>query len=155
MIIKTIKGDLIKLFETGEAKAIAHGCNCFHRMGSGIARQIADKYPQAPAVDRENTKYGDRSKLGSFTVCQIGPGWDGQRIYNLYTQYDFGTDSRKADYTAISKVFAELDEWWNYDSPLYIPMIGAGLAGGDWNVIQNIINQNTKYMDIVVVEYLK
>ena len=34
---KEVKGDLIKLTLEGEFDVIAHGCNCFCTMGSGIA----------------------------------------------------------------------------------------------------------------------
>ena len=46
MIIGTVKGDLISIFKSGAGHLI-HGCNCFHTMGAGIARQIVREFPQA------------------------------------------------------------------------------------------------------------
>ena len=66
-MMKTIKGDLIKLAEEGKFDVIIHGCNCFHAMGGGIAKQLADKYPQVEEVDRQTT-FGDRNKLGSYSL---------------------------------------------------------------------------------------
>lgn len=39
MIVNYIKGDIVALFLEGNI--IAHGCNCFHTMGSGVAGQLA------------------------------------------------------------------------------------------------------------------
>ncbi|WWS23940.1 hypothetical protein vBKpnAMK2_00291 [Klebsiella phage vB_Kpn_AM_K2] len=36
---------------------------------------------------------------------------------------------------------------------LYIPKIGAGIAGGDWELIEKLINLATPDIDIMVVEY--
>ena len=62
--MKMIQGDLIALAKEGNFDVIAHGCNCFCTMGSGIAPLMAkafgvDKYPlEAPK------QKGDRNKLG-------------------------------------------------------------------------------------------
>lgn len=54
MIIGTVKGDLISIFKSGAGHLI-HGCNCFHTMGAGIARQIAQEFPQALETDKMTT----------------------------------------------------------------------------------------------------
>lgn len=59
MIIHSLKDDLILIAKERRyaIDAIAHGCNCFCKMGSGIARQIAKAFPVAAKVDRQ-TKPG-------------------------------------------------------------------------------------------------
>ena len=65
----TINGDLIEMSYNGEFDAIVHGANCRHRMGSGIARQIAEVYPDATQADIELTDFGDYLKLGTFSMA--------------------------------------------------------------------------------------
>ena len=50
--MKTIKGDLISLASSGEFSAIIHGCNTRGVMGAGIARQIAQRWPEAEKADK-------------------------------------------------------------------------------------------------------
>ena len=52
-MLKHTKGNLIDLAEAGEFNIIVHGCNCFETMGSGIAREIHDRYPAAFDADVE------------------------------------------------------------------------------------------------------
>lgn len=40
------KGDLVKACLNGEVDAAAHQCNCFCRMGRGIAPQFKKAYPE-------------------------------------------------------------------------------------------------------------
>ena len=70
MITKTIKGNLLDAFDRGDVDVIAHQCNCFCIMGSGIAPQIAKRYPAAYAADKATVK-GDANKLGDFTRAII------------------------------------------------------------------------------------
>ena len=88
--MKTIKGDLIKLAEEGEFDVIIHGCNCFHAMGGGIAKQLADKYPEVEEADKQS-EFGDPEKLGSYSVASIfGTDYIHKFIViNAYTQYSF------------------------------------------------------------------
>jgi O-acetyl-ADP-ribose deacetylase (regulator of RNase III) len=139
-----IKGNLIDLAEAGMFDVIIHGCNCFHTMGAGIAKEITTRYPDAYLVDRLHTKKGDRSKLGGYTYTTVTTPNESQfTIINAYTQYYYGRPKKGkgplADYIAIDSVFKMIAESYK-DLRIGYPKIGAGLAGGDWNIIQNIIN---------------
>lgn len=68
MIIGTVRGDLISIFKSGTGHLI-HGCNCFHTMGAGIARQIAREFPQALETNKM-TAYGDPDKLGTLSCWE-------------------------------------------------------------------------------------
>ena len=155
-ITNTIEGDLVKLAQEGRYNAIAHGCNCFCTMGSGIAPQIAKAFPNALEVDLETTK-GSLNKLGKFTVGYYEELPKVLRILNLYTQYDFKKNSKgyNLSYDALTKCFSKLNEIYGVSShfKLGIPQIGAGLAGGHWEAIENIINLTTPDLDIELVMY--
>ncbi len=140
-----IKGDVL----ASDERIIVHGCNCFNTMGSGIARQIREKYPEAWQIDQDTVK-GDRSKLGDFTYVV---GEDDRIIFNAYTQYRYGRDSDVVylEYEAltqsIDRIFGLVNaasswsESVDADCPIAMPKIGCGLANGDWDVVSKVLSR--------------
>lgn len=148
-IIKTETGNLLNLFKQDNFTAIVHGCNCFHTMGSGIAGQISDQFPESQAIDRK-TKFGDITKLGKYShiICEFG------NIINLYTQFRPGREIKPRLYHSIEEGFTLLNHvFQDYDGTIGIPRIGAGIAGGDWKAIHRIIDGVTDNLNIMLVEW--
>lgn len=152
--MKYVEGNLLDLAEAGHFDIIVHGCNCFNTMGSGIARQIKERYPKAYLID-QMTEKGSVEKLGKFTQAHVDGFWTkaGGRghvshynftVINAYTQHGFNPKSKPLDYKAVRDVFTQIKMLYdmNPQAPLRIgiPQIGAGLAGGDWKVIEKIID---------------
>ena len=133
------RGDLIKLALEGEFDVIVHGCNCFCAMGAGIARQIKQTFPKAYEADRK-TKSGDKDKLGTYSWALVNNGDSPLIIINGYTQFHYSGKGVLVDYTAVEQLFARLKTDFSGKRFGY-PKIGAGLAGGDWEVIQKIIDK--------------
>ena len=146
-ILKTKYRDLLDAFDSNEIQIIIHGCNCFRSFGAGIAKSIKERYPEAYEADL-NTGHGDKNKLGHYSYVKLS---DDKTIINAYTQYAYGRNKVNADYDAIRKVFILLEEKYRNSNILIgIPMIGAGLAGGDWETISNIINDVTPSLNIIL-----
>jgi len=147
-----IKGNLIDLAEAGRFDVIVHGCNCFHAMGAGIAKEISTRYPQALEADRTLTGKGDKGKLGTYSFVHVGDMYGiNFFIINAYTQYYYGRPKKNtgplADYIAIECVFRSIAKDFAHISPrIGYPRIGAGLAGGDWNIIEGIIKHQLSGM---------
>ncbi len=80
MPVIEVQGDLLE----SDCQIIAHGCNAFHTMGSGIARTIRTKYPEAYAADL-TSPYGSKNKLGTYTYTKVGFGQNERYVLNLYT----------------------------------------------------------------------
>lgn len=139
MRIEYIKGDLMNT----EIQHIIHGCNAQGVMGSGVAKLIRDKYPNA--YRDYNDVYNNKGlDLGDIVISVQD---DGEVVHNAITQKNFGRDASVVyvSYWAIAEVFRKIDTW-GVDE-IAMPMIGAGLANGDWNVISAIIENtltNTK-----------
>ena len=129
---------------------IVHGCNSFCTFGAGIAKQIKQEFPEAYKADLKTNK-GDKSKLGWYSRAYIKQ-YD-LIIINAYTQYGYWGKAGKinVDYEALYNVFNKIYNAYN-DKKIGIPMIGAGLAGGDWNKIEKIIN-DIGFNDITLVKY--
>jgi O-acetyl-ADP-ribose deacetylase (regulator of RNase III) len=136
--MKRIKGNLIHLAQEGQFDLIIHGCNCFCTMGAGIAKQIRSQFPQAWEADLA-TQSGDRSKLGSYSKACINTPSGRLHVINAYTQYHYSGDGVLVDYDAVTKVFTALKNQFHGQRMGY-PKIGAGLAGGDWKIISEIID---------------
>lgn len=148
-MIKYIDGDLVKDAELFDV--IAHCCNCFCTMGAGIAPQIKNKFPEAYEVDCETVK-GDKGKLGTISFTEFTT----PTIVNLYGQYDY-TGRRSGqmdlDYDALRSALRAMKE--EFSGQLFgLPKIGAGLAGGDWDVIEAIIEEELEGERVIVVNYV-
>lgn len=136
-------GNLIVIAMDGEVDVLVHGCNCFHTMGAGIANDIARIFPQALAADRLTLK-GDRNKLGDFSLAR-GVNVNGGHfsIVNAYTQYTCFGNGPHVDYDAVADVFKKIAIAFD-GAHIGYPLIGCGLAGGDWNIVEGIINEQLK-----------
>ncbi len=143
--MKQLEGDLILLGREGTFDVIVHGCNCFCTMGAGIAKGIKSQFPEAYESDLK-TKSGDQNKLGTFSFAKIGE----LTVVNAYTQFHWRGKSRKADYDAIRQAFQAIKNKFSGKRIGY-PAIGAGLAGGDWEVISKIIEEELQGEDHTLV----
>jgi O-acetyl-ADP-ribose deacetylase (regulator of RNase III) len=147
--MKIIKGDLIKLAKEGKFDVIVHGCNCFCKMGRGIAKTIKQEFPVAYAADMK-TMPGDQNKLGTYTENTIQIENHILVVVNAYTQYKYWGKEANIDYKALRSCFKEISKNY-FNLRIGIPKIGAGLAGGDWDKIQGIIEEEMAGCDITLV----
>lgn len=152
MTMKSVKFSDMLSCESG---IIVHGCNSHGVMGSGIAWQIRQKYPQAYEVYRAHcmnfrNNLSIRSILGDVVPCEIN---ENLVIMNAITQEDFGREKKLyVDYSAIYTCFKKILSLTREKYPhltINYPLIGAGLGGGDWAIISDIIDTSfSEYPDI-------
>lgn len=151
--MKEVDGDLVEMFANDEFDVIIHGCNCFHAMDAGIAWQIEQKYPEVGFYDKLYSNHGDINKLSDHTVAIVPTGKDkAGSIVNLYTQFYPGPDFRL---NALDLGFYKLSHRLTKDVRIGIPLIGAGIGGGDWDEIKPIIDNHMKFHNVTVVKYKK
>ena len=148
--MNVIKGDLLQLAMDGRFDVIIHGCNCFHTMRAGIAKTIATLFPEAVEADKA-TPYGDKAKLGTISVADITRSDLTFTIVNAYTQFHFRGKGPKVDYDAVSSCFTEIAARFQNHRIGY-PMIGAGLAGGNWDEISKRIDECLEGSDHCLVQ---
>jgi len=150
--MNTVSGDLLQLAVDGHFDVIIHGCNCQCQMGKGIALAIKRRFPEAYAADCRTAK-GDVAKLGTISVAEVDRGGDVLYVVNGYTQFHWRGNGVKADYAAIRSVMKTVRATFAGKRIGY-PGIGAGLAGGDWDVIRTIIEEELAGEDHAYVEYV-
>lgn len=135
--MKQIKfGDML----TAESGIIMHGCNAQGVMGSGIALAVKTKYPAAFTDYKDFCNSTSIDQRLSKTVFSI---INSQLIIaNSITQLHFGREDKQyVSYKAIQECFITVAESAAlHKLPIHYPMIGAGLGGGDWAVISEIID---------------
>lgn len=137
------KGDLLK----SGAHVIVHGCNCYNVMGAGVAQMIKHRWPaaleadrlfsgryQGPHLDTTFEMLGLYSQSGKATPEE-------PLIINLYTQHGYSTGRRRLNYEALMLGMTALSKRVHPDWRVAMPKIGAGLAGGDWDIIELMINK--------------
>ena len=147
-----MQGDLIDLALQGTFDVIIHGCNCFCSMGAGIAHSIQAQFPEAYAADLLTTK-GDRNKLGYFSSATVQENGNNITIVNGYTQFQHSGTLPLVDYEAVKSLFKRIKKEFAGKRIGY-PKIGAGLAGGDWDKIERIINTELDQENHILVKYV-
>lgn len=153
MIYQEIEGDLLNQFQLNQFDLIAHGCNCFHTFGSGIAKQIRESYPEAWKSDLQ-TEYANFNKLGNYSGAFVRIGdsvnYHEKTILNCYIQYNYGREKVYLDYDAISLCFKKINVQYK-GKTIGLPLIGCGSAGGDWKKVKSLMQENLKDMGKVIV----
>ena len=147
--MKVIQGDLVKFAKNGEFDVIVHGCNCECAMAGGIAKQIKKAFPRAYEADC-NTASGDANKMGSISFARVNLNNEKLLvIVNGYTQLMAGGN---VNYDALRKVMRQVKQNF-YGLRIGYPMIGSGLAGGEWALIEKIIKEELNGEDHTLVEF--
>lgn len=151
-----IEGDLIKLANEGTFDVITHGCNCMSTMGAGIAPQMVKAFGVNQYPLESFGRSGDINKLGQIEwyVERDGPI---PFVVNSYTQYNYGANHKDGtanpfDYVAFTLCMRKMNHVFK-GKRIGMPKIGAGLAGGDWQLIHQIIVRELKDCIVTVVIY--
>jgi len=97
---------------------------------------------------------GDAGKLGTFSEATVSRENGHITIVNGYTQNHYGGRGVLANYDAIQSVFAGVRQAFP-DKRIGYPLIGAGLAKGDWSKISTIIDRELSGLDHTLVEFQK
>lgn len=150
----------------GTIRAFAHGTNCQGRMGSGIALTIKQLFPE---VYNTYMRQYNHEGLQLGNVSMVLPADHEHFVFfNCNTQDKYrgfknedGTVEPHgkvyADYDAIRECFERINEivmsmkgvtpiFSESDEPItnievHFPLIGAGLANGEWNLIAAMIDE--------------
>mmetsp|Transcript_62670 Transcript_62670/g.185211 ORF Transcript_62670/g.185211 Transcript_62670/m.185211 type:complete len:129 (-) Transcript_62670:52-438(-) len=120
-------------------------------MGKGISRTIKEQFPEEFSADCKTEKW-DRNKLGTVTHATLSPCGRDFIIVNGYTQYRWHGAGVLADYEAIRSVMRHVKKEFGGKKIGY-PLIVAGLAKGDWNIIEGIIRDELQGEDHTLVLY--
>jgi O-acetyl-ADP-ribose deacetylase (regulator of RNase III) len=126
-----------------DCNVIIHQANCQGVMGAGTAKQIVNLYPSVLDADRQyHIPIGDRKRMGHTSHAWVDGPYGRLLVINLYGQFRYGKgvhtehEAFKRALRSILHRMEKLGRGYKIGLPFGI---GAGLAGGDWNVIFGII----------------
>jgi O-acetyl-ADP-ribose deacetylase (regulator of RNase III) len=150
-----VKGDLIALAKEGKFDVITHGCNCVCTMGAGIAVPMAQNFGCSTFPLEDLSKRGDVNKLGQIEWKKYPISIDNSvYVVNSYTQYHPNPLLKPLDYEALTLCMRKINHTFK-GMHVGLPQIGAGLAGGDWELIKVIIQKELKDCDVTIVIFDK
>lgn len=146
--IKYVRGDLFDTLKQWDASYIGyqtvllpHVVNNIGAWGAGFTRAL-DKHLPEVGVEfrRQYAVCGiDAEKLlgrVGETHCFLGVSLI---VLDMYAQDGIGTDRRRLNYIALAKCMEYITN--TYPSrKIFAPQFGSGLAGGDWDFIEQLIH---------------
>lgn len=150
-MIKYLEGNVLN----SNADVILHQVNCKGKMGAGLALQIKNKYPN---VFREYAQLCTQAQenssllLGNVLIVPIGSS---QYIANLFAQDNYASYGFAAhcmtDYNALRKCLKTINEKFAGKKVALPYLLGCGLAGGDWKIVEKIIEEELTDCDVEIV----
>jgi O-acetyl-ADP-ribose deacetylase (regulator of RNase III) len=132
---------------------ICHQVNCQGRMGSGIAKQIRERWPIVyeqyiagfKAIEEESINWEDELDvsevlLGRLQQIKVN---DTQTVINMFAQQYYGYDGKRyTSYDAFWACLGGIRDSVPKGSKIGFPwQIGCGLGGANWEVIMTMIEE--------------
>lgn len=161
--IEYVRGDATRPQGFGN-KIIVHCCNNEGCWGAGFVMALSRHWPQ-PEAQYHRWAHNGRAEgkpfeLGQFVLVPVMNPHSVKelRVCNLIGQDGVGYipgerppiryDAIDEGLWTLGKALSLTDLW-----SVHMPRMGAGLAGGDWRIIEAIIVKNLIEMDIPVTVY--
>jgi O-acetyl-ADP-ribose deacetylase (regulator of RNase III) len=167
-MIEIIEGNLLE----SDCTFICHQTNCKRAMGMGIAGQIRQKWPEVYewycAFIDEKYQSGQINKssdlLGEICTQHVlvpkGGFCRNLFVVNFFSQDEYYPRNKcHTDYDAFRRCCKRLKETIKALKPFnsytigFPYKIGCGLAGGDWNIVYNIIEDEFKDYNVRIYKY--
>lgn len=150
-MIKHINGSII----LAEEDIIAHQTNAQGVMGSGLAKQIRDSFPEAYAqYKRLADSYSDKSNLlGRSQLVEVR---EGKYVANLFGQLNYGRSARQyTQYDALEQALITLkNKAQRAGLSVALPyLLGCGLANGDWKVVEKMIDDIFADYEVTIYKF--
>lgn len=152
-----------------DADAILHQVNCQGAMGSGIAKQVKDRYPVVyqhyKTLCDEHEKQRTRCclnqspLLGQIQICYkedylVGdPNMDTQAIVNLFAQDGFGRGKCWTDYAALNECLKKVNLIFAGRKVAVPYHMSCCRGGGDWSVVSKMLEDTLVDCDVAIYEY--
>lgn len=158
MSIEYLTGDATEPIK--KPAVILHICNNIGAWGSGFVMELSKKWKQ-PQETYLKTHY---LYLGEIQIVEVEPGI---KVINMIAQHGTGTHlgvppiRYMALINCLGKVKTFLERKEDNEAidirgySIHMPRIGTCRAGGDWNVIETIINEILGYHNIFVYDLPK
>lgn len=138
-MLEIVTGSLLE----SECQYIAHQCNCYSTRSVGLAAAVFNAFPWADVYSDRHQRGSDAAFFGSITI-HGNPQLNQRPVINIYGQLYPGKslpgrDSVTARLAAFREALARIARIPELSSIGFPYGIGCGLAGGDWNEYQKLL----------------
>ena len=154
------------IFESG-ADIICHQVNCQGVMGSGVAKQVRDRYPSVYEAYKQWCKdLKPQELLGRSQYCSIQPfsmleienvNRELRGIINIFGQKDYGYNGKcYTDYDALKRALNSVHQFvklFSTDLIIAFPYkFGCARGGGNWNTVYRMIEEEFDDITVLICE---
>lgn len=149
MPIQIIKGDATE--PVGDAKKlIIHICNNLGRWGAGFVLGLNKKWKE-PMAEYMNLK---AFTLGTVQYIQVTKD---TTVVNMIAQRGINSKfepfKRRVDYDVLRSCLVQIREKYpSSEYTIHAPRIGCGLAGGSWDIVEKIINEELANFNVFIYD---
>lgn len=142
------------LFDS-KADVLCHQVNLYGVMGGGIAAEVRERFPGVnKAYEYVCSKYNlaKAELLGMVLYCKTDDT-EKQFIANCFSQNIDSIDGCLTNYEAARKCFNDVKVWMkdnNKKTVAFPYKYGCGIAGGDWDIVEGIIDDVFYDVDVEI-----
>ena len=156
MEIKYIQGDATNPVGEGR-KIITHICNDIGGWGRGFVLGLSSKWKEPEMEYRKWHRSHNNFHLGEVQFVKVQ---DGLCVANMIAQHKVWAENGipPIRYDSLRLCLEKVCEMaLRAEATVHMPKIGSGLAGGDWNIIEEIIKSELvqKGVNVTVYEFIK
>lgn len=153
-MIRYVKGDATDPQGSG-AKVIVHCCNDENKWGQGFVLALSAKWTEPEAAYRRMT--ARRLGMVEFVAVDLEHWQSPLYVANLIGQHGTRSLSNPTPirYGAIHRGLLAIERFCTQDTPVasvHMPRMGAGLAGGNWDVIEDLIEDALVGINVTVYD---
>jgi len=139
-LLQHVHGDVLQPKGGGRRIVCMMVNDAARRWGGGIARIAATRFPGAEAAFAEWLSSSPRDqRLG---LVHFSPASGGVTLASLVAQHGYGSsDKPRIRYAALGRCLDTVgDEALATEASVHMPRLGTGGAGGDWQVVEQMVN---------------
>lgn len=136
-------------------KILVHVCNDIGAWGRGFVVALSRRWPDPERLYRAWHRDGDKTSFELGQV-QLVPVSDGIVVANLIGQHSIRSNDSlpPVRYDAIRTGLRRVAEQAHVNNAsVHMPRIGCGLAGGNWGVVEEIVQEELAVKGIAVTVY--
>lgn len=156
-MLKIVKGNVTEPIDEGK-KCIVHVCNNIGAWGSGVVVAISKRWPEPEKAYRQIAEhFPEEMVLGSYQMVMVE---DDITVVNMIAQHGIRTKKNRNDpppirYDALRECLRKVANELPTDISIHMPRIGCGRAGGTWDVVGPIVEEELveKGFDVVVYDF--
>jgi len=120
---------------------ICQSVNCQKVQGSGLAKQIRDKWPDVYSgyIEYSNRFRMDFERLGEYHIVQVGKKL---AVLSIFGQLFYGNDGKRySDYSAINSALKSIarDRYYMKETYYFPYKIFSDRGGADWSIVSKMI----------------